>query len=127
MRAKEFINEGGTGSLQVAAADAIPSLYVMPTLRNTDPYEQYRYGVALASAKALQAGEVSFDKESVFGDKMVLTARSKEEDEIIALALGMVGQSGSSKLITSKQSTEAPDVNTRSPSAPQYQPKRPNR
>ena len=127
MRAKEFINEGGTGSIQTAVADAIPSLYVMPGLRNSDPYEQYRYGVALASAKALQAGDVSFDAESVFGDKMVIATRSKEEDEIIALALGMVGQSGSSKLITSKYSTEAPDVNTRSPSAPQYQPKRPNR
>jgi hypothetical protein len=124
MRAKEFINEGGTGSLISGVADAIPSLNVLPGLENQDVYKQYRYGVALAAARAAQAGDVQFDPQSVFGEKMIVVARDDTEEETIALALQMIGQPNNKRLISTSKSTEAADVNTKSPCAPQYKTKR---
>ena len=51
MRAHEFISEGRIGSIAPDVARALPATYVIPELPNQDPYLQYRFGVAMASAK----------------------------------------------------------------------------
>ena len=49
----ELLHEGRTGSLQDDIADALPATYVFPDLQNTDPYQQYRFGLAIAASKRL--------------------------------------------------------------------------
>ena len=68
MRAREFINEGKTGSLQDDVAKALPSTYAIPELKNQDPYLQYRFSVAIAGAK----GAAKRKEEEAFS----LSARS---------------------------------------------------
>lgn len=119
MKIKEILNEGGTGSLQIGVARALPAAYVFPELQNQDPYLQYRFGLAMASAHAVERGEVAYNAESAFGEKMTIIARSPEEERIIALAQAMYGPAGKHrKMISTRASEEAPDVNTQSPMQP---------
>lgn len=115
MKINDIINESGTGALAVSTADALPDTQVFPKLTNSDSYEQYRFGLALASAKAVASGEVEYDKDSVFGEKMVIVARSAEEEEIIRLAKKLYGADSESKHVSSTKSEEAPDINKTSP------------
>ena len=115
MRAYEFITEDNTGSLGPGVADAMPATYVMPELKNQDPYLQYRFGLALASARARSAGEVTYNSASKFGENMTVVARSKEEEETLAMALALFGHLNSSHLISTSKSEETADVYKQSP------------
>jgi len=119
MRAKEFIKENGTGSIQIGVADALPSTTVLPDLKSQDPYEQYRFGLALAAARAKKAGETEYDSESEFGEDMVIAAYSREEEETLQMALKLYGKNNSKKTISASGSKEAPDTYTQSPVQPQ--------
>lgn len=117
MRAKEFITEGGTGSLAPGVADALPATWVLPDLKSQDPYLQYRFGLALAAARAQAAGEVSYADESMFGEKMVVMAYTPEEEKTLNMALAMYGKNNASQLISTRSSKESSDVSTKSPVA----------
>jgi len=117
MRAKEFITEGGTGSLAPGVADALPATWVLPDLKSQDPYLQYRFGLALAAARAQAAGEVSYADESMFGEKMVVMAYTPEEEKTLNMALAMYGKNNASQLISTRSSSEASDVQKHSPVA----------
>jgi len=119
MRAKEFINENQTGSLQPGVADALPSTVALPDLKSQDPYEQYRFGLALASARAKKEGETEYDSESDFGEDMVIASYSKEEEETLKMALKLYGKNNARKTISAGGSKEAPDTYTQSPVQPQ--------
>lgn len=117
MRASEFIIEDATGSLAPGVANALPATWVLPDLKSQDPYLQYRFGLALAAARAQKAGEVTYSDESMFGEKMVVMAYSKEEEQTLNLALTLFGKDNASQLISTRSSKESSDVSTKSPVA----------
>ena len=114
MKSSDFLNEQ-TEPLTADQSHAMPATFVLPDLKNNDVYLQYRFGLALASARAVEAGEVTIDSESVFGENMIIVARSPEEEETLRLALKFFGTHNRSKQVSTTSSTEAPDTATSSP------------
>ena len=115
MRFNEFINENSTGSLSNGVAEAMPATFAMPGLTNQDPYLQYRFGLALAAARAHKQDGVPYQDESKFGENLIVVARSKEEEEPLAMALALFGKDNAAHLISTTKSEEAKDVYTKSP------------
>lgn len=118
MRAKEFINEARTGSIQDDVAKALPATYAIPELKNQDPYLQYRFGVAIAGAKgAKKRAEDNvplFNKESPWGENEIVVSFDPSIDEWLNDALKMMGIK-SKKRLSTQHSEEADDVSTKSP------------
>ena len=83
MKINEILNEN-TGTLQPSVADALPNTTVLTDLKNTDPYEQYRMGLAIAGARAKAAGDIAkFNADSAWGENMVITAYTDAEQETL--------------------------------------------
>ena len=116
MRAKEFITEvklhGTFGHVEKNVSDALPGAFVQRDLRNTDPYMQYRYMLALAGARAKAEHDIEFDQESAWAENFSMVTDTKEEEETIRLADAMKGVSATR--IASANSKET-DVNAVSP------------
>lgn len=108
MRAKEFLKEvklhGTFREVEKNVSDSLPGAFVQRDLRNTDPYMQYRYGVALAGARASSEHDVDFEQESAWAENLALVAYSKEDEETIKLADKLMGV-GATR-IASSNSTE---------------------
>jgi|TARA_R110000868_G_scaffold352870_1_gene614115 hypothetical protein len=120
MRFKEFINEQRENSLEHDVAAAIPATYVIPKLQNNDAYSQYRFGVAVASARGAKARAndnlPSMEPSSAWGENQIIVSYDPEVEAVIDLALKTVGlKSGDKKLISTITSDEAKDVSTTSP------------
>jgi hypothetical protein len=122
MRAKEFISEdaaakthGKFTNLGNEVGDALPGVWVQRQLRNTDPYMQYRYGLAMAAARADANGHIEFNQESPWAENLTIVGFSTEDDETVKLADKMMGVKGT--LIANSKSKEAPGANTVSPVA----------
>ena len=118
MKSNEFIKEDQTLIQNVSAS--LPATFALPELQNQDAYTQYRFGVALAAARATANGDVPAPVEDPMGENMVVIARTKDEEEQLMMALRLFGKRNSSKMIASATSDEPKDTNTRSPGAPQY-------
>lgn len=118
MRAKEFIAEvklhGTFGKVDAQVSNSLPGAFVQRELRNTDPYMQYRYGMALAGARANKDHDVNFEQESAWAENLALVTFSPEDEETIRLADKLMGVKASR--IASNRSTET-DVSTISPVA----------
>jgi len=116
MRAKDFLPEtklhGTFGTVEKNVSDSLPGTFVQRDLRNTDPYMQYRYGLALAGARAKKEHEVEFEQESAWAENLAVVTYAKEDEETIRLADAMMGVSATR--IASSNSTET-DVNAASP------------
>lgn len=122
MRAKEFINEAFTAKthgkpsrVPERSTSTLPGVFVQQQLRNTDPYMQYRMGMAVAGARAHQAGDVNFEQESAFGENLVHVMYAPEDEETIKLASKMMGVRPTK--ITDTASREPKATNTQSPVA----------
>ena len=121
MRAKEFINEGRTGTITRDVGLALPGAFKIPALKNQDPYLQYRFGVAIAGAKgaAQRANDhvPPFDgAESVFGENEILVSYDPHVKDYIHDALRSMGMPASDAVqIGTMASEEAPDVDKVSP------------
>jgi hypothetical protein len=120
MRAKEFLPEGakahGTFSGIGASADlALPGVWVQRQLRNTDPYMQYRYGLAIAAARADAAGHVDFEQESGWAENLTIVGYAAEDEEIIKLADKLMGVTGTK--VADTASRELKDTYTTSPTS----------
>jgi hypothetical protein len=117
MKIKDIINEqhGNVGSLQPEVARALPNAISFLDLPNQDPYLQYRFGLALASALAVKNGEVVFDSTSAFGENLTVVARTEAEEEIVRLAQQINPRGRRTKLVSTRTSEEAADVNKQSP------------
>lgn len=113
MNSREFIKEGGVGSLSAIDARTLPSTYTVPGLTNQDPYMQYRLGLAMASANDPE----KFDSESAFGRNVSVVSYTPQDEEILKLALKLIGKeySKGAHRISTDGSMEATDVNTQSP------------
>jgi hypothetical protein len=121
MRAREFISEGRTGSIAPDVGRALPGAFKIPKLQNTDPYHQYRFGVAIAGAKGAaqraRDGVEPFDgPDSVFGENEIIISYDPHVVDYIHDALKTMGMSpGDAVQIGTMASEEATDVDTRSP------------
>lgn len=113
MRAKEFIVENLSGSIQDDVARALPATYVLPELKNQDAYLQYRFGVALAAARGEEErkkdGMPAFASSSAWGENQVIVSYDPDIGELIDKALAMMGKS-EKKLISTPTSQESSDV-----------------
>ena len=118
MRAREFIREGRTGSLAPDVGYSLPGAWVIPELKNQDPYLQYRFGVAIAAAKGRVAREKDgvepYSKESIFGENEIVVSYDPKTGEYIDDALAQMGLHGK-KQIATMASEEMSDVVKTSP------------
>jgi len=121
MRAKEFIVEynaktNGTPKAVSAAKDAaLPGVFVQRQLRNTDPYMQYRLGMAVAAARADKAGDIEFNQESAWAENLTHVMYAPEDEETIMLASKLMGVNPTR--ITDNASREPNDTTVQSPVA----------
>jgi hypothetical protein len=119
MRAREFITE--ERELPPEQADPMRQTFVLPGLTSSDPYETYRFGVAMARARSdavkddLNPYILPWDEEEVFGEFAVVAGINGTVDPIIDKALKMAGISGGKKPIGSLTSEEPKSVDKTSP------------
>lgn len=109
------IVEQKIGKIQPDVQSAIPSAFAVPQLTNQDPYKQYRMGMAVASARAVEQGLIHHDQQSAWGENLIMVAQTEEGRRTLELAMKMMGVKG--KQLTSPPSEETTDVNTASPVA----------
>ena len=118
MRAREFIVEYRTGSIQDDVAKALPATYAIPELQNQDPYLQYRFGVAIAGAKGAKKRSEDdippYTRESGWGENEIVVSYGTDVGEYIDDALKAMGLSGKRRLST-PASEETNDVGKQSP------------
>jgi len=124
MRAKEFITEfrakasGEVGPIADSVSDALPGVFVQHSLRNTDPYMQYRYGLAVAAARAIKNGDLQRDQyndETAWSENLTQVMFAQEDEETIRLASELFGVSPTQ--IANTKSSESPSTNKTSPVA----------
>ena len=122
MRAKEFINENWTGKEhgkpgKVSRQDSaeLPGAFVQRQLRNTDTYMQYRYGIAVAAARAHAEGHINFEQESAWAENLAQVMYVPEDEETIKLASKLMGVTPSR--ITDNASKEGKHTSIQSPVA----------
>ena len=120
MRAREFVTEGFQekthgrwGKLSPDVKGALPGMWVQRQLRNTDPYMQYRYALAIAAARGIQAGETSFDQESAWAENFAIVGYAKQDAEVIKLADRLMGVTGTQ--MADYSSKETSNTNIQSP------------
>lgn len=120
MRAREFIREGKTGSIAPDVGRALPGAFRIPTLKNQDPYLQYRFGVAIAGAKGAEQRKQddvpAYSGESVFGENEIVVSYDPHVVDYIHDALRAMGMAPSdAQQIGTMRSEEATDVDKISP------------
>ena len=120
MRAREFVTEGTKakihgrwGKLAPDVKGALPGMWVQRQLRNTDPYMQYRYGLAVAAARGVQAGETSFEQESAWAENFAVVGYAEQDAEVIKLADKLMGVKGTQ--MADYPSKETTNTNIQSP------------
>ena len=119
MRAREFITE--ERELPPEQADPMRQTFILPGLTSSDPYETYRFGVAMARARSdavkdnLNPFILPWNEEEVFGEYAVVAGINGTVDPIIDKALKMAGIGGGKKAIGSLTSQEPPSVDKTSP------------
>jgi len=122
MRAQEFIAEDASGEAKIhgrwgkLAPDvkgALPGAWVQRQLRNTDPYMQYRYGLAMAAARGVQAGDIDFEQESAWAENFSIIGYAEEDAEVVKIADKLMGVKGTK--IANYKPEEAPNTNKQSP------------
>jgi hypothetical protein len=119
------IYEGRTGSLQHEVADSLPQAFVIPELNSGNPYQQYKFGVAIAGARGRQQREYDnigdfnkSDLDGVFADSQVVISFDPHIDKIIDGALKNIGVPAKKRRIGVKGSKESSDVIKGSPITP---------
>jgi len=122
MRIKDIINEnwngkghGKPGKVRSRVADAMPGAFVQRELRNTDTYMQYRYGIAVAAARANKEHGVPFEQESAWAENLAQVMYTPEDEETIKLASKLMGVTPTR--ITNNASQEPTSTNAASPVA----------
>ena len=119
MRAREFIVEHK--DLAPELAEPMHYTYVIPGLSASDPYNNYRFGVALARARSdagvdgLTNDIPAWSAETAFGEHGVVVGMNSSIDQIIDQALTMTNTAGGKELVSSADSIEPKFVDTVSP------------
>jgi hypothetical protein len=120
MRAKEFLPEaakahGKFTSLNADVDAALPGVWVQRELRNTDPYMQYRYGLAMAAARADAAGHVNFEQESPWAENLTIVGYTPEDSDLVNMADKLMGVKATR--IADDASRESEETSPKSPIA----------
>ena len=121
MRAKEFILEyrakssGRSNPVSVDVNAALPGVFVHHQLRNTDPYMQYRYSLAVAAARSHKEHGVNFEQESAWAENLVQIMYTPEDEETIKMASQLMGVKPTR--IADNSSRETKSTETQSPVA----------
>jgi len=97
--------------------------YILPGLSSSDPYRNYRFGVAMARARSdLGKDQAMVDKdiipweaETAFSNHGVISGFDANVDPVIDLALKMTNTPGGKKLVSTAASEEPDFVITKSP------------
>jgi hypothetical protein len=119
MRAREFIAE--QRELPPEQADPLRYTYVIPGLSASDPYNNYRFGVAMARARSDAGTDGLNDKlpawstETAFGEHGVVVGMNGSIEQIIDQALTMTKTPGGKELVSTADSKEPKLVDTTSP------------
>jgi len=119
MRAREFIVE--QHDLAPEQAAPMRQTYVIPGLSASDPYNNYRFGVAMARARSdYRKDDVNpympdWSTETAFGEHGVVVGMNAGIRPMIDAALKMTGTKGGKKLISTPNSDEPEFVDTKSP------------
>ena len=125
MRAREFVRE--QKELPDEAKGPMRYTYVLPGLSASDPYGNYRMGVAMARARSDYATELSSENEGIdpfkpewsaetaFGEHAVVVGSSKYIADVIDRALEMTNTPGGKRLVSTDKSEEPAFVATQSP------------
>jgi len=118
MRAREFVSES-RARLPDEASYPMHDMFMLPGIRNNDSYKSYRFGVAMARARADLGGVTGdmpeFNSESALGMYGVIGGFDETVDPVIDLALKMTDTPGGKIAVSSNASEEPPPVNTVSP------------
>ena len=121
MRAREFVTES-RAKLPPEAAGPMHDTYMLPGLRNNDAYRSYRFGVAMARARADLGGAgkdlPKWNTESAMGMYGIVSGFDENVDPVIDLALKMTNISGGKISVSSDDSEEPGYVDTVSPIRP---------
>ena len=122
MRAREFITE--QRELPAEIAEPMRYTYVIPGLSAADPYNNYRFGVAMARARS-DAGTDGLNKDmpawsaqTAFGEHGVVVGMNSSIEQIIDQALTMTDTAGGKELVSTADSREPSLVDTQSPVKP---------
>jgi hypothetical protein len=118
MRAREFITE--QASLPPEQADPMNHVFVLPGVQSSDPYQIYRFGVAMARARsdAIQDNIATLPKwspQAAFGEEAVVAGFNSSVEPIIDMALKMAGLPATKIQISTPNSLEPKSVNHQSP------------
>jgi hypothetical protein len=122
MRAREFIAE--QKELPPEQANPMRYTYVIPGLSASDPYNNYRFGVAIARARSDFGTDGINDKfpewsaETAFGEHGVVAGMNAGIAQLIDTALAMTNTPGGKELVSTPDSTEPTFVDTQSPVKP---------
>lgn len=125
MRAKEFIIETALNKVHDGldvASMSLPNTYVIPELKNSDFYDLYRFGVAIAAVRGEQGesdgvmngDEPKFRATSAWGEHQVVSSFDPNIGKVIDKALSKVHKSGK-KMVSTPGSEEMDDTLTQSP------------
>lgn len=115
MRLHEILNEtenkdqGIPGKVEPEYDAVSPGVSAFKQLRNTDPYMQYRMGVAMAVV------DKPMDQESAQAENLVVAPYSDADAEIMKKAARIMGVTPTT--VAKKKSSEPAGTNTASPVA----------
>ena len=121
MRAREFITE--QRELPPEQADPMRYTYVIPGLSASDPYNNYRFGVAMARARSdagsddhtIDPYKPAWSAETAFGEHGVVVGMNSNIEQVIDTALAMTKTPGGKELVSTADSKEPKLVDTTSP------------
>jgi hypothetical protein len=95
--------------------------YVIPGLSASDPYNNYRFGVAMARARSdagtdgLTKNIPAWSSETAFGEHGVVVGMNSSIEQVIDQALAMTNTAGGKELVSTADSQEPSLVDTQSP------------
>jgi hypothetical protein len=118
MRAREFVVES-RAKLPPEVSGPLHDVYMLPGLRNNDAYRSYRFGVAIARARADLGGDGKdlppWNTESAMGKYAIIAGFNETVDPVIDAALAMSDIEGGKIAISTRDSEEPQSVATKSP------------
>lgn len=126
MRAREFISEQKLSDVHdgLDVADrALPNTFIIPSLKNQDFYDLYRFGIAIAAVRGEQGTDnintykPEFEAESSWGEHQVVSSFDPNVGEVIDKALAKVNKHGK-KAVSTASSDEMNDTEYISPIKP---------
>jgi hypothetical protein len=124
MRAREFITENKLESFDTAPLPPnysypLQDTFILPGIRNNDAYKSYRFGVALARARADIGGAgkdlPEWHAYGALGPNAVIAGFNNTVDPVIDRALKMTDIPGGKKQVGTNPSQEPPGTDKVSP------------